>query len=96
MLQILAGGLVGSLYRQDEEKCDYGSLIIAIDPEKLGSKTFMIEQIKELERVYKKEGGKDILLPGERGGKLTRQALKSGKVQISNDMLDKIKQLLEK
>ncbi len=32
MIQIIAGALVGSIYEQSDEACDYGSLMLAFDP----------------------------------------------------------------
>jgi LDH2 family malate/lactate/ureidoglycolate dehydrogenase len=91
MIQILAGALVGSTYEQNDETCDYGSLIMAIDPERLGGMSFMQSQIEKMVHALKNDSTDDsIFLPGEQGDMRYKNNLKSGTIPIDVELLAKI------
>lgn len=88
MIQILAGALVGSVYEQDDEKCDYGSLLIALDPQKLGGQDFVDMQVEKMVSAVKADP--DILLPGERGDARYAENMKQGTIPIDDELYKKI------
>lgn len=94
MIQIIAGALVGSVYEQNEETCDYGSLIIALDPKKFSGQKFLESQIEKIIDVYKKSGKGEIFIPGEKGDAIAGNNLKTGLVEIPEDLLNRIKKTI--
>lgn len=94
MIQILAGGLVGSVYAQSDEKCDYGSLIIAIDPKKLAGQSFLEEQMEKLILTYKHGSNGEIFLPGEKGDRNYKLNSKRMSVSLSQELIDKMKNII--
>lgn len=94
MIQIIAGSLVGSVYEQSDETCDYGSLMLAIDPKKLSGQSFLESQIRKIISAYRHEGGRKVRLPGERGDSTAKKNLKAGSVEISEELLEKIKKVI--
>jgi L-2-hydroxycarboxylate dehydrogenase (NAD+) len=92
MIQILAGALVGSAYEQSDENCDYGSLIIAIDPQKLGGTVFMQEQTSKMINALKiKADSNDVLLPGEQSNAKYERNFKSKTIPVDENLYEKIK-----
>ncbi len=96
MIQIIAGALVGSVYEQSDETCDYGSLMLALDPRKLSGQKFLEEQISKVITIYKKEGGKNIYLPGEKGDSVAESNLTDGTIEIPEELLKKIQEFVSK
>ena len=72
MVEILAGALAGGAVENKGSSANWGNLIIAIDPGKLGSSpegfcssvTALLQRVKGARRA---PGVRDITLPGERG-----------------------------
>lgn len=93
MIQILAGALIGSVYEQSDEACDYGSLIIAIDPNKLGGLEFMQEQVTKMLAALK-NGQEDVFYPGEQSQKRYQDNLSKNAIIIDENTWDKIEKFL--
>lgn len=91
MIQIIAGGLVGSVYEQSDELCDYGSLIVGIDPQNLGGLEFMEAQISKIVSAYKNGKGGEVFLPGERGDLRYLTNVKNGTISIDSELYNRIK-----
>lgn len=98
MVEILAGPLVGAACAGvgDGSK-NWGHLLLAIDPELLGDRdafiknvTILIEQVRNTKKL---PGVSEIFAPGERGNRLTRQAISSGKVEIEENLLEELKKV---
>ncbi len=92
MVQILTGPLVGASFTGvgDVPNNWSGHLVLAIDPDLLGGKkalragvSKMIEKVKATKKL---PGVAEILMPGERGDRLTKQALKSGEIEIEDNL----------
>ncbi|MFA6519014.1 MAG: Ldh family oxidoreductase [Candidatus Shapirobacteria bacterium] len=94
MIQILAGPLVGSLYSRNSNYCQYGSLIIGINPQSMGDKNLFIDRvsqmIQEIKTSNKAPGFDEILLPGERGYKESKKSIMSDTIDISLELYEKI------
>ncbi|MFH2090774.1 MAG: Ldh family oxidoreductase [Pseudomonadota bacterium] len=96
MAEILAGPLVGAAFSGiGDSKKNWGHLIFAIDPDLLGDrKTFirnvaqMIEKVKNSKKLPNVQ---EILVPGERGGKIVQKALETGEIEIEDNLLKGLK-----
>ena len=72
MVEILAGALAGGAVEDKGSSANWGNIIIAIDPGKLGSSpegfcssvTALLQRVKGAQKA---PGVQDITLPGERG-----------------------------
>jgi len=100
MIQILAGPLVGSIYSKDHSGCQYGSLIIVINPSSFGDKTTfiksvldMITQVKSSRRVPEFS---EILIPGESGYRASRNNSKKDGIEIPVELFSKINKFISK
>ena len=74
MVEILAGALAGGAVQDKAQSANWGNLVMAIDPGKLGGSTqdFSAKVTALLERVKgarKAPGVEEVLLPGERGSR---------------------------
>lgn len=94
MIQILAGPLVGSMYSKDHCDCQYGSLIIVINPSCFGDKKIftecVINMIKKVKTSRKAPGFSEILVPGEGGYRASKKNLDSDIVEIPEELYSKI------
>jgi LDH2 family malate/lactate/ureidoglycolate dehydrogenase len=92
MIQILAGPLVGSSYSQKHEDCQYGSLIIALNPEEFGDKQLFINRVTEMVDIIKnsqrQEWCQEILIPGERGYR--RANSNHNEIEITEELYKKM------
>jgi LDH2 family malate/lactate/ureidoglycolate dehydrogenase len=99
MIQILAGPLVGSVYAVKHEDCQYGSLIIAINPEFFGNREAFINNVKhmisEIKGTQKAEGFNEISMPSESSYRNAKLADKSQSVNISDELFEKITTFLK-
>jgi len=93
MVQIIGGALVGADFNK-ESKND-GNVVIAINPETLvGTKRFVEEttkMAKAIKQAKKLKGVNEILVPGERGDKIRSEILKTGKIEIEDNLLKSLK-----
>lgn len=95
MVTAFTGPLVGAAFAGIGERGDWGNLVMAIDPELLVDRnefkknvTLLAEKVKETKRL---SGVKEILLPSERGNKLTKQRIKSGMIDIEENLYNELK-----
>lgn len=88
--QIFAGAWVrADSFDNDSENA--GNLVMAIDPELLTpKKTFMkmvSAIVKRIKAARKLKGVAEILIPGERGDRLTKKRMETGVIEIENNLL---------
>lgn len=102
MVQILTGPLVGASFTGIGDVANNwsGHLVIAIDPEILGGLeavrdgvTKMIEKVKATKKL---PGVKEILVPSERGDRMTKAVLDSGEIEIEDNLYSELKKVAEK
>lgn len=79
MVEILAGALAGGAVQDKAQSANWGNLIMAIDPGKLGGSTqdFSAKVAALLQRLKSARlapGVKEVLLPGERGSRCAGDA----------------------
>lgn len=95
VVQILAGPLVGSIYSKDINFCQYGSLIIAINPEGFGNRQAFLagveNMIKEIKESPKADGFDEILMPGERGYRKANDSDENNELEISEQLYAKLR-----
>jgi LDH2 family malate/lactate/ureidoglycolate dehydrogenase len=102
MVQILTGPLVGGSFTGIGDVANNwsGHLVLAIDPDLLGGLnavragvTQMIEKVKATKKL---PDVKEILVPSERGDKITKQVLDSGEIEIEDNLYNELKKVSEK
>lgn len=99
MIEILAGPLVGGACAGvgDSAK-NWGHLLLAVDPGILGDRDDFIKNVTTLvERVKKTKklpGVSEIFVPGERGNRKANQIMKSGKIEIEDNLLEELKKVI--
>lgn len=102
MVQILTGPLIGGSFTGIGDVANNwsGHLVIAIDPELLGGLeavrvgvTKMIEKVKATKKL---PGVKEILVPSERGDKMTKAVLDSGEIEIEDNLYNELKKVEER
>lgn len=92
MIQALTGPLMGAYFTGfgDVSKNWGGHLIIAFNPELFqgieGIKKGVNQMIEKVKSTRKLEGTDEVLVPGERGNKLTQKALSSGEIEIEDNL----------
>jgi len=96
VVQILAGALVqADSFNSDSENA--GNLVIAIDPEILTSRTLFTQEVSRLVARIKSakrvDGVSEILVPGERGNLLTQRVMKSGELEIEDNLLSALREV---
>lgn len=100
MIQILAGPLIGNQYSKFHEKCQYGSIIMAINPSFFGTESTLqndlLKMVKEIKASRKANNVNEIHLPGEKGYKNSLIYNQSKYVQISDKLFEKIQTYLNK
>lgn len=94
MVQIIGGALVGADFNDSSSKND-GNVVMAIDPEAMvGTKRF-IEETTNMTMAIKQakplKGVDEVLVPGERGDKIRAQILKSGEIEVEDNLLKSLK-----
>lgn len=100
MTQILAGPLVGAAFTGIGDIANnWGHLVVAVDPEILGGLgqvkkgvTQMIEKVK----ATKKLPGEEVLVPSERGNKMTEEVLAAGEIDIEDNLYNELKKVAER
>ena len=76
MVEVLAGALAGGAVEDKARSANWGNLVMAIDPGKLGNSAGRFEGrvstlLQRVKGARKAPGVREIILPGERG---TRRA----------------------
>lgn len=86
MIEVLTGPLVKAAYADVSIDEEYGTLVMAIDPELLidiaDFKKANSDLIGKIKQSRKKEGVAEIRIPGERTLEVYRQSLESGEVEV--------------
>lgn len=102
MVQILTGPLIGASFTGIGDVANNwsGHLVIAIDPELLGGleavRDGVTQMIGKVKGTKKLPGVKEILVPSERGDKMTKAVLDSGEIEIENNLYNELKKVAEK
>lgn len=92
MVQVLAGPLIGAAFmgEGDSDKNWGGHLIIAIDPEILGGREALMASVKtmieKVKATKKLPGVEEILVPSERGDRLTVEVEQNGIIELENNL----------
>lgn len=99
IVEIFTGPLVGATFAGIGEPRNWGNLIFVIDPKLLTSKKLFKKHIAQLVKKVKDTkkllGVKEIFVPGERGNRLTQQRLKSGEIEIEENLYQQLKKFVE-
>ncbi|OGC49534.1 hypothetical protein A3F07_04670 [candidate division WWE3 bacterium RIFCSPHIGHO2_12_FULL_38_15] len=98
VVQIMAGAFVGADSFNDESD-NSGNLVIAIDPEIFipaeEFKNNVSDIIRKVKSARKIEGVKEIMFPGEKGNKLTKERAESGEIDIEENLLKQLKEIVK-
>lgn len=88
MIEILTGPLVKAAYADVSLEAEYGTTVMAIDPELLVDisdfKKANTDLIHKIKNSRKKEGVTEIRLPGERAMSAYHQSQESGEVEVDD------------
>lgn len=99
MVQILTGPLVGASFTGIGDVANNwsGHLVIAIDPEILGGlkaiTTGVAQMIEKVKSTKKLPNVKEILIPSERGDKMTKEVLDAGEIEIEDNLYNELKRV---
>ncbi len=99
MVQILTGPLVGASFTGIGDTVNNwsGHLVLAIDPEILNGlqnvQSGVTQMIAKVKSTKKLPGVKEILLPSERGDRLTKITLESGEIEIEDNLYNGLKKV---
>ncbi len=98
MVEVLTGPLVGaSFVGIGDTATNWGNLVVAIDPELLVNKKTFIKNVsllmKKVKSAKKLPGVKEIMLPSERGNRLTKQRVSSGIIEIEDNLFEELKKV---
>lgn len=99
IVEALTGPLVEATFaNSSEDKHNYGHLIIAIDPALLTDSYAFKERMNHLRKAVKSSKKlpqiEEIFVPGERGDKHAEEALKTGHVEIHDELFKLFQQKL--
>lgn len=98
VIELLAGPLVGATFCNiDSHEKDWGAFVLAIDPELFGSRDAFKKSTSELIEIVRNSkpriAGGVVSLPGDRSGALYKEAMTSGKIEVSDAILKELKSL---
>jgi LDH2 family malate/lactate/ureidoglycolate dehydrogenase len=99
--EMMAGPLVGAAFcGLDDSKGNWGHLLFAIDPELLGDReefqtnvTRAMEKVKASKRL---PGVDEILVPGERGSRISQTYLDDGTIEIEDNLLVELRKVAQR
>lgn len=95
MVTAFTGPLLGAGFAGIGDRTDWGNLVMAIDPELLTDTTEFKKNITRMATRVKQTkplpNVKEILLPGERGNKLTKARTASGEMDIETHLYNELK-----
>lgn len=99
MVQILTGPLVAASFTGIGDTANsWGNLIYVIDPSLLvDTKTFRLQVSQMVEKVKstkKMPGVGEIYVPGERGNKLAQERIRSGEIEVEDNLLKELNKQL--
>ena len=93
VVQVLAGAFVRA-DSFDNDSSNAGNLVIAIDPAIFVSseefKKNVSSIVTKVKSARKLEGVSEILIPGERGNKLTRDRISAGDIEIEDNLFQEL------
>jgi len=97
MVQILTGPLVGASFTGIGDTANnWGHLVAAIDPNELGGldqvKEGVTQMIQKVKATKKLPGVDEILVPGERGDRIAKNAWASGEIEVEDNLFQGLKQ----
>lgn len=100
MVETLCGPLTGAAYVGiNDEDGGWGNLIYVIDPELLVDREAFKKQVSEMVENIKMakclEGFEEVLVPGERGNKLTKERMDSGEIEVEDNLYNELKKVAE-
>lgn len=99
MVQVLTGPLVGAAFAGIGDVANNwsGHLVIVIDPELLGgletTRNGVTQMIEKVKATKKLPGVKEILVPSERGDKMTQKVLEAGEIEIEDNLYNELKRV---
>jgi L-2-hydroxycarboxylate dehydrogenase (NAD+) len=100
MVELLAGAWTGAAMTDKENSKNWGSLVMAIDPnivapieEFQARAAVMCDRVKNAKRLPGEED-KEIYLPGERGDRLAEERVRTGLIDISKAVYSKMEEFL--
>lgn len=98
MIEVFTGPLVGASFVGLGDRGDWGNLVYAIDPSLLVSKedfrkntSRLVDTIKGSKKL---PGFEEVLVPGERGNRLTQQRLDSGEIEVEDNLYQELKNVV--
>ena len=99
VVQVLAGTFVrADSFNSDSSNA--GNLVIAIDPNIFVSSDEFKKKVSDITSKVKSsrkvKGVDEILVPGERGNKLTKERLNLGEIVVEDNLLTKLKEVANK
>ena len=96
IVQILSSALVGADYFHTGS-LNGGNLVMAIDPNIFRPtsqfKNSVSDMVSKVKSARKVDGISEILIPGERGNRLTNERVKSGEIEIEDNLLMELKKV---
>lgn len=99
MVTALTGPLVGAGFAGIDDGGHWGNLIIAMDPELLIDREQFAKNVSRLaarvKETKKLPGVEEILLPGERGNRLTKSRRSSGEIEIEDNLYRELQKIAE-
>lgn len=96
IVQIFSAALVQADSFDSESK-NWGSLVMAIDPEILTTREAFVAEVssivKKIKSVRKAQGVKEIMIPGQQSERLYAQAIQSGEIEIEDNLYNELKKV---
>jgi len=96
IVEILAGPLVGASFSgRPDSRQSWGHLLFAIDPELFGDRNGFQDNlsrlIQRIKGAQKLPGHDHIMVPGERGDSIFRQAMETRVIEIEDTLLEELR-----
>ncbi len=100
MVTAFTGPLLGAGFAGIGDRTDWGNLVMAIDPELLTDRNEFKKNVTRLsERVKQTKtlpGVTEVMLPSERGNKLTKERITSGQLDIEENLYNELKKAADR
>ena len=91
MIELLAGAITGAAMSDKGTAANWGSLVIALDPEHLGGRAQSLAAVQEMctrvTAAHRLDGVSRIYLPGERGDAAYAKSKAEGAVAIRSALV---------
>ena len=96
MVQIIGGALVGADFLNGSD--NDGNVIIAINPEALAGNKYFLSEVEKMKKAIKNakklDGVDEVCIPGERGDKKRSAILKSGEIEVEDNLWNSLKEFI--